>query len=165
MFLTCLQLALAYFVPAAPPEPWVGVAGAHGGAVAVWSGSTVVWSGDGVRFAPVLADAPAVSAVALDDDGTAWVARAGRIGIRESGGLERWLTVADEVADIELLRVRRGRAVVLARMRDEERGFFVSRDGGRTRTAERSMSARCHPTAASNCPWTEASIRSATPST
>jgi len=130
-----LQLAMAqvFTPPAAPIAEWWDVVGAPSGAVVIMSPTEALWSADGARFAPILAGDDNVTAVALDDDGTAWVARGTRIGIRTPKGAERWIDAPGETGSTRDLWVR-GRFVVWAGDAgpDDDSIFMVSRDGGRT---------------------------------
>lgn len=132
MLFLFLQLAMAQVFPPAA-DPWVGVVGAPSGAVAAWTSSRVLWSARGEGFEPILVGADPIATVALDDDGSAWVARGMRLGVRTPDGVERWLALPGDGVATERLLVRKGRIVWLGRTEaDGDATYMVSRDGGVT---------------------------------
>lgn len=135
--LALLLLLLVHSAPALAASPrhgWTDVV-ARGTTVAVTNGSEIRVSRDGgEHFTVALAATGRVDALTIDDDGTVYVVRGERrLGAAPTEGKARWTTLA-KVTGTEALIARGG--VLLWRGgtkgSDEEVGYAISHDGGKT---------------------------------
>ncbi|MSP63672.1 MAG: hypothetical protein EXR72_25670 [Myxococcales bacterium] len=120
--------------PAVPESGWIGVAAsrARHGVLAVWSEGHVRLSrDDGRTFEEALAGPGRVESVVLGDDGTLYVARAGRrLGVLRPDGAS-WWRVVDGFGDPEALVAGAGWLIWFdGDWRDPH--MAISRDHGRT---------------------------------
>ena len=117
-----------------PSSTWSQLEASPSGAVVVASDLEVRLSTDqGKTFRGTLFGVDRVDSVALTDDGTLYVARHGRLGVRAPDGAERWSRLP---AETTYLLVANGAYVLWLGVTDPEadESWWASADGGATFT-------------------------------